>query len=88
MKREVDETHKSELRAELRVMRNQAASSGYGATVDAMSASLAGTGRVDEAGVALAAARAASGTVTYEDRVDLGAYDVAFASIGGGETWR
>ena len=53
-----------------------------------MSASLAGTGRVDEAGVALAAARAASGTVAYEDRVDLGAYDAAFASIGGGETWR
>ena len=38
---------------ELRVMRNQAASSGYGATVDVMSASLAGTGRVDEASVAL-----------------------------------
>lgn len=84
----MDSLSKSELRAELRVMRNQAASSGYGATVDAMSASLAGTGRVDEASVALAAARAASGTVTYEDRVDLGAYDAAFASIGGGETWR
>ena len=81
----MDSLPKSELRAELRVMRNQAASSGYGATVDAMSASLAGTGRIDEAGVALAAARAASGTVTYEDRVDLGAYDAAFASIGG---WR
>ncbi len=84
----MDSLPKSELRAELRVMRNQAASSGYGATVDAMSASLAGTGRIDEAGVALAAARAASGTVAYEDRVDLGAYDAAFASIGGGETWR
>lgn len=81
----MDLLSKSELRAELSVMRNQAASSDYGATVDAMSASLAGTGRVDEASVALAAARVASGTVTYEDRVDLGAYDAAFASIGG---WR
>lgn len=68
----MDSLPKSELKAELRVMRNQAASSGYGAAVNAMSASLAGTGRIDEAGVALAAARAASGTLTYEDRVDLG----------------
>ena len=60
-------------------MRNQAAQSGYSATVGAMQTALANTGRIDEASVAVAAARAASGSVVYDEPVDLGAYDAALS---------
>ena len=80
----MDALPQGDLRAELRVMRNQAAVSGYPAAIEAMSAALAGTGRVDEAGVALAAARALSSPVVYEDEVDLSGYDAAFRRAGGG----
>ena len=68
-----------DLKAELRIMRNQAAQSGYSATVGAMQTALASTGRIDEASVAVAAARAASGSVVYDEPVDLGAYDAALS---------
>ena len=84
LREHMDALSKRDLKAELRVMHKQASASGYTATVDAMEAALAGTGRIDEAGVALAAARAASGIITCEDEVDLGVYDVAFAAMGGG----
>ena len=84
LRNHMDTLAKQDLKAELRVMRNQTAISGYAATVEAMSTALAGTGRIDEAGVALSAARATSEIVTYEDDVDLGVYDAAFASMGGG----
>lgn len=74
---------KQDLKAELRIMRNQAAQSGYAATVGAMSAALAGAGRVDEASVAVAAARAASGAIVYDEPVDLGAYDRALSLARG-----
>ena len=70
---------KQDLKAELRIMRNQAAQSGYSVAVGAMSDALASTGRVDEASVAVAAARAASGSITYDEPVDLGVYDRALS---------
>ena len=33
------------------------------------------TGRIDEASVAVSAARAATGIVTYDEPVDIGVYD-------------
>ena len=66
-----------------RSWRNQAAQSGYSATVGAMSDALASTGRIDEASVAVAAARAASGSITYDEPVDLGAYDRALSMAKG-----
>ena len=51
-----------------------------------MSRSLASTGGVDRASVALSAARAASGDerVEYDEEVDLGACDGAPGPPGGG----
>ena len=79
----MDGLGKQDLKAELRIMRNQAAQSGFAATVGAMQAALASTGRVDEASVAVAAARAASGSVVYDEPVDRGAYDRALSLARG-----
>ena len=73
----MDALDRRDLRAELRLMRDQCARSGWDATVEAMSAALAATGRVDEASVAVAAARIGSGAVDWGEAVDLGAYDRA-----------
>ena len=81
LREHMDSLPKPDLRAELRVMRDQCAVSGWGATVAAMAGCLALTGRVDEAGVARAAARAATGEVSYDEPVDLAEYDRA-AGIG------
>lgn len=70
------------LRAELRLMRDQAATSGWDATVQAMSGALLATGRIDRASVAVGAARIAGGAVAYDERVDLSAYDSAFSPAG------
>lgn len=78
----MDALDKSDLAAELRVMRDQCAHSGWRETVSAMASCLEGAGRIDEAGVALAAARAATGEVVYDEPVDLSAYDRA---VGVGE---
>lgn len=75
----MDGLGRQDLKAELRIMRNQAAQSGYSASVGAMQTALANTGRIDEASVAVAAARAASGSVVYDEPVDLGAYDAALS---------
>lgn len=77
LREHMDSLSKADLRAELRVMRDQNAVSGWEATVAAMDQCLASAGRIDEAGVALAAARAATGEVSYGEKVDLGAYDRA-----------
>ena len=79
----MDGLGKQDLKAELRIMRNQAAQSGYSVAVGAMSDALASTGRVDEASVAVAAARAASGPIVYDEPVDLGAYDRALSLAKG-----
>lgn len=71
----MDSLDRADLRAELRVMRDQAAASGWEATLQAVRLAYAVTGRVDEASVAVSAARAASGAVAYDEPVDLGVYD-------------
>ena len=79
----MDSLAKADLKAELRLMRDQAAESGWAATVQAMAAALAATGRVDRASVAVGAARIAGGAVSYDEAVDLSAYDSALASARG-----
>ena len=79
----MDALGKAQLRAEVRLMRDQCAHAGWDATVEAMAAALAATGRVDEASVAVAAARIGSGAVDWGEDVDLAAYDRAMG-IGTG----
>ena len=64
----------------------EAASLKLAETVEGMSRSLASTGGVDRASVALSAARAASGDerVEYDEEVDLGVYDRALRLLEGG----
>lgn len=71
----MDSLGKDELRAEVRVMRDQASTSGWAATVQAVSMAYAATGRIDEASVAVAAARATSGSIDYDEPTDLSVYD-------------
>ena len=75
-----------DLAADLRVLRDESAERGWGAAVEGMSRSLASTGGVDRALVALSAARAASGDerVEYDEEVDLGVYDRALRLLEGG----
>ena len=80
----MDSLGKAQLRAELRLMRDQCADVGWDATVEAMAAALAATGRVDEASVAVAAARIGSGAVDWDEDVDLAAYDRALGIAEGG----
>ena len=79
----MDSPGKSDPKAELRLMRDQAAASGRDATVQAMAGALLATGRVDRASVAVGAARIAGGTVEYDEPVDLSAYDSAFSPARG-----
>ena len=79
----MDSLAKADLKDELRLTRDQAAESGWAATVQAMAAALAATGRVDRASVAVGAARIAGGAVSYDEAVDLSAYDSALASARG-----
>ena len=78
----MDSLGKSDLKAELRLMRDQAAASGWDATVQAMAGALLATGRIDRASVAVGAARIAGGAVEYDEPVDLSAYDEAFSPAG------
>lgn len=71
----MDSLDKDRLRSEIRLMRDQAATSGWEATVQAMEMAYESTGRVDSASVAVSAARLASGAITYDEPVDLGVYD-------------
>ena len=78
----MDSLGKSDLKAELRLMRDQAAASGWDATVQAMAGALLATGRIDRASVAVGAARIAGGAAEYDEPVDLSAYDEAFTPAG------
>ena len=82
----LDSEAPADLAADLRVLRDESAERGWGAAVEGMSRSLAATGGVDRASVALSAARAASGDerVEYDEEVDLGVYDRALRLLGGG----
>ena len=74
------------LAAGLRVLRDQSAELGWAAAVEGMLRSIDATGGLDEASVALSAARAAAGdeAVTYDEGVDLSAYDGALKLLRGG----
>ena len=82
----LDSEAPASLAADLRVLRDESAERGWGAAVEGMSRSLAATGGVDRASVALSAARAASGDerVEYDEAVDLGVYDRALRLLEGG----
>lgn len=62
----------------IRLMRNVSADKGWSAMVSAAESALAHTGRVDEAGITVAALRGESAPVDYDEPVDLGVYDAAF----------
>ena len=72
----MDSLETEDLKAEVRLMRDQSRTSGWAATVQAMEVALASTGRIDDASVAVVAARMDSGTIAYDEPVDLGVYDV------------
>ncbi len=81
LREHMDSLPKPDLRAELRMMRDQCALTGWDATVAAMEAALAATGRIDAASVSVAAARIAGGSIVYDEPVDLSEYD-RMAGIG------
>ncbi len=74
------------LAADLRTLRDESAERGWAAAVEGMSRSLAATGGLDRASVALSAARAQAGDerTVYDDEVDLSVYDGALRMLEGG----
>ena len=80
----MDSLGKEDLKQELRLMRDEAARSGWAATLQAVELAHAATGRVDRASVAVGAARIASGNgvIAYDQPVDLAEYDVVFGGKG------
>lgn len=82
----LDSEAPADLAADLRVPCDESAERGWPAAVEGMSRSLAATGGVDRASVALSAARALAGDerVEYEEGVDLGIYDGALRLLEGG----
>ena len=76
----------ADLAADLRVLRDESAGRGWGAAVEGMSRSLASTGGVDRASVALSAARAASGDerAACDEGAGPGACDRALRLLEGG----
>ena len=77
----------ADLAADLRVLRDEGAGRSWPTVVGGMSRSLAATGGVDRASVALSAARAAAGDerVEYDEEVGLGVYDGALRLFEGGD---
>ena len=71
----MDGLARKDLGGSLRIMRDQVGRRGWDAAVGAMEAALQLTGRLDEASVAIAAARAEGGSISYDEPVDLGVYD-------------
>lgn len=80
----MDSLGRDELRAELRLLRDEAARSGWAATLQAVEMAHAATGRIDRASVAVSAARMAAGNevIAYDQPVDLAEYDVVFGGKG------
>lgn len=62
----------------IRLMRNVSADRGWSAMVSAAESALAHTGRVDGAGITVAALRGESAPVDYDEPVDLRVYDEVF----------
>ena len=80
----MDSLGKDELKAELRLMREEAARTGWSATLQAVELAHAATSRIDRASVAVSAARIASGNgvIAYDEPVDLAGYDIVFSGKG------
>ena len=80
----MDSLNRDGLKAELRLLRDETARSGWSATLQAAEMALAATGRVDAASVAVGAARISSphGVIAYDQPVDLAEYDVVFGGKG------
>lgn len=78
----MDALGREELKAELRLMRDEASRTGWSATLQAVELAHAATNRVDRASVAVSAARIASGggVIAYDQPVDLAEYDVVFGA--------
>ena len=77
----MDGLGKKDLGGSLRIMRDQVDRRGWDAAVGAMEAALRLTGRLAEASVAIAAARAEGGSISYDEPVDLGVYDAALEGV-------
>jgi len=78
----MDSLGREDLKAELRLMREQIASCGWERAIAAMEASLASVGRMDAAAVAMLAAAANSDPIIYDEKVDLDIYDRAVGLAG------
>lgn len=75
----MDSLEKADLRAEMRLMRDEAARSGWAATKQAVELAYAATGRIDSASVAVSAARiAVDDAISYDEPIGLGEYDAVF----------
>ncbi len=84
MREWLDRQDRATLRESLHTLKHADRESGWANAVPAMLQILETTGTLDRASVELAAARLASGTkgVDYDEPVDLGEYDRAFATDG------
>lgn len=80
----LDSLGADELKAGLRLLRDECARSGWGATVGAARLAYDSTGRIDGASLGVSASRIAGGMscVDYDDPIDLGVYDAAL-NLGG-----
>lgn len=79
----MDSLGKTDLKAELRIMRDETANHGWDIAIKAMEASLKSIGKVDSASVSVAAARFSSGAIQYDEPVDLSVYDKACKQVRG-----
>ena len=77
----MDGLGRKELGGSLKIMRSQVDQRGWDAAVGAMGAALRLTGRLDEASVAIAAARAEGGSISYDEPVDLSVYDAMLERV-------
>lgn len=77
----MDGLGKEDLKAKLRMMRDQCDASGWAATVRAMETVYKATGRLDAASVSLAIASERSKPIVYDDPVDLSVYDQALEAM-------
>lgn len=81
----MDAMDEEQRRSALRIMRDAAAESGYGPMVAAMERTSALGQSPDRASVLLVASGICNGrdVISYEEKVDLAAYDSAFSTAGG-----
>ena len=76
-----DKLDRPDLSSGLRLMRDQTALSGWDATVAAMEFTFAACGRIDAASVELAVARQETGSIAYDEPVDLTVYNVMMGGV-------